>query len=141
MYVFKVILGKHFPAFGLKIVWRFSSWTIWHVKDIVLNPFHITADIICITGKYIFHKNHRFHLASFLKIYGIINIIRLIWNLFIWSNFLININTILWLLDSNNSFINWDIFKEETYVQWVQLISVIPRLWKDTKQNKKNFLT
>ena len=44
-------------------------------------------------------------------------------------------------LDSNNSFINWDIFKEETYVQWVQLISVIPRLWKDIKQNKKNFLT
>ena len=55
-----------------------------------------------------------------------------------------NINTVSQLYDSNHLFINWGIIKEryklqeETYFRWVQLISAIPRQWKDVKQNTNN---
>ena len=48
-----------------------------------------------------------------------------------------NINTASQLYDPNKFFMNWDILKEryklreETYFQWIQLISAIPRSWKD----------
>ena len=51
------------------------------LKDIILNRFHITTDL--------FWFPLRYHLTSFLKIYGITNILKLIKSLFIWSNFLI----------------------------------------------------
>ena len=61
---------------------------IWYLKD-MFNRFHIITEIFWFTGKDVFCNKQRYNLASFIKDFGIINIFKLIRNLFILANLLI----------------------------------------------------
>ena len=65
-----------------------------------------------ISTKDIFCKSQRYHLASFLKIYGLINTFKIVKEPVHLIKFSDNcINTLSQLYDSNNFFINCDIRK------------------------------